>query len=489
MTEVFPRWRRTLWPLLGLAFALRLATAVLLPNIHQADEIFQVLEPAHRLAFGYGVVSWEWRLGIRSWLTPGLLAPVIGLAAPLGPRFYGGVAAALLSLGSLTVPAVGYGIGSRQYGKAGGLVLGVLCVVWFESVYFAPKTLTEVMAAHVLIVAVWFIRTAPARLALIGALLGATFVLRFHTAPMLLVAAIWLCRADPRAWGRLAAGGAIPLAAQAVLDWVTLGTPLQSLWLNFWVNVVASRSDIYGVAPFYWYPGRLLISWGGAFPLVIAAALLGARRAPPLGWMVLAHLAAHSLIGHKELRFLYPAEPLLLILAGLGLCRVLSRLRGFAGAAPRVLVPACAGIVLVSLIGAGNPGYVGNWRSQRGGLAATDWLRARDDLCGIGLVNSETWKGYWTPTGGYFRLHRDVPMYPGKDAADLTLLATRFNYASLPRPVGDGLAGFTREACWDFNIGGEILPDDPQWCVYRRPGNCAPDPEAAINPALIRADQ
>jgi len=491
MSASFPGMRRMLWLLLGMALALRVAVALAWPNIHHADEVFQTLEPAHRLWFGNGIVSWEWRLGIRSWLVPGILAPVLGGAAAvgLGPVGYGLVVAVAMSVVSLSVVAVGFGLGARFYGRAGALAVGALCAVWFELVYFAPKTLTEVLAAHVLVVAVWFIVSAPRRLLLIGVLLGLTGILRFHTAPMILVAAIWLCRADPRAWLRLLFGAALPVVGQAVLDGITLGSPLQSVWLNFWVNVVAARSDIYGTAPFYWYPGRLLVAWGPTLPLVAGAALLGARQVPLLGWMVLAHLLAHSLIGHKELRFLYPAMPLLVILAGLGLCRVLSRLRGFARQSPRVLALALAGMIAVSLAGATSPGYVGNWTSMAGALAATDFLRAQADVCAIGMANGKEWLGYWTRAGGYYRLHRDIPIYPGADAAALTTLAPRFNFLSVPRPVGDAVAGFTAVQCWDGNVGLAQEGVVPEWCVFRRPGTCVADPAAAINPALIRADQ
>lgn len=492
MSAPAPSLRQLFWLLLGGAFALRVGVALLWPSIHQADEVFQMLEPAHRLWFGEGIISWEWRLGIRSWLVPGLLAPVIGGvdALGLGAEGYAAVVAVVMSVASLSVVLVGFYFGARAYGRTGALLVGGLCAVWFEFVYFAPKTFTEVMAAHVLIVAVWFIVSAPRRLVLIGVLLGLTGILRFHTGPMILVAAFWVCGWDIRGrWLKLIAGAAIPVLFQAGLDWVTLGTPLQSVWLNFWVNVVSARSDIYGVVPFYWYPGRMLISWGGAFPLVIGAAVLGAKRAPLLGWMVLVHVAAHSLIGHKELRFLYPAEPMLIILAGLGVCRLMERFGGVAKLSPRTVGLVLIGFCGVSAVGATSPGFVGNWTSMQGGLRATDWLRQREDVCGIGLVNGPDWKGYWTPTGGYFRLHREVPMYPGADAAALSAMAPRFNYASMPRVVGDGLAGFERAQCWQFNAGATIEPDDPEWCVYRRPGACVPEPAAMINPALILADQ
>ena len=63
--------------LAGSALALRIGLAVCSPNIFFPDEIFQTLEPAHRLVYGYGVISWEWRLGMRSWVLPTFLAGVM----------------------------------------------------------------------------------------------------------------------------------------------------------------------------------------------------------------------------------------------------------------------------------------------------------------------------------------------------------------------------------------------------------------------------
>ena len=59
--------------IIGVGFALRFLLAELSPNIHHPDELFQYLEQAHRLVFGYGVVPWEFRVGTRSWLLPGFL--------------------------------------------------------------------------------------------------------------------------------------------------------------------------------------------------------------------------------------------------------------------------------------------------------------------------------------------------------------------------------------------------------------------------------
>lgn len=47
--------------LLGYLFAFRIANALLCTTFFQPDEFFQSLEVAHRLVFGYGWQTWEWR--------------------------------------------------------------------------------------------------------------------------------------------------------------------------------------------------------------------------------------------------------------------------------------------------------------------------------------------------------------------------------------------------------------------------------------------
>src|SRR5207302_11491596 len=37
-------------------------------------------DPAHRLVFGYGIVAWEFQLGMRSWTLPGTIAGLMQLS-------------------------------------------------------------------------------------------------------------------------------------------------------------------------------------------------------------------------------------------------------------------------------------------------------------------------------------------------------------------------------------------------------------------------
>ncbi len=112
---------RTAGPLLGLgaiclaAFLLRLLPIVLMPNLHQPDEVFQSIEQAHRLVYGTGVIPWEFQYGARSWLVPGAIAGVMWLARLVGdgPTYYLPAIFAALALLSTSCVAVAFLWGRR----------------------------------------------------------------------------------------------------------------------------------------------------------------------------------------------------------------------------------------------------------------------------------------------------------------------------------------------------------------------------------------
>src|SRR5260370_11377538 len=83
-------------------------------GIYWPDEIYQSLEPAHRLAFGYGMIAWEFVEGARSWLLPGALAGLLKVSAQLGldsPREYLWLVRLLFSALSLLLAFGNYRLG------------------------------------------------------------------------------------------------------------------------------------------------------------------------------------------------------------------------------------------------------------------------------------------------------------------------------------------------------------------------------------------
>jgi len=82
-----PSWY--LLTFLAIALLLRVVLFHFFPGIYWADEIFQTQEPAHRLAYGPGMITWEYRLGMCCWVLPGIISGLMKCTAWLGPRSSG----------------------------------------------------------------------------------------------------------------------------------------------------------------------------------------------------------------------------------------------------------------------------------------------------------------------------------------------------------------------------------------------------------------
>lgn len=58
----------------AVILAVRLLSVFLVQTWYVPDEYWQTLEVAHKHAFGYGALTWEWQKGIRSYLYPSIVA-------------------------------------------------------------------------------------------------------------------------------------------------------------------------------------------------------------------------------------------------------------------------------------------------------------------------------------------------------------------------------------------------------------------------------
>ena len=104
--------------------------------------------------------------------------------------------------------------------------------------------------------------------------------------------------------------------------WTAPGAPhTKWLWpegaVLLFNNPVDNRSAAWGVEPWHWYASSALPrSLGGALPLAVLASATDPRRVvPELVAPAVASLALLSLLPHKELRFAFPALPLLTLAA------------------------------------------------------------------------------------------------------------------------------------------------------------------------------
>ncbi len=305
-------------------------------------------------------------------------------------------------------------------------------------------------------------------------------MLRNQLAPAFLLLMFYACRKHWRnRWLPMIAGVLPSVALFGIVDWITWSYPFQSVYTIFHSNLVQHKAAQFGVEPFNFYVRKWLTFLG---PMVLFS-VIGAvtvRRAKILAYLVLAIVIPHSFIAHKEVRYIYPALPLMLILAGFGIWQCALWLRDTRSK------PIWASVTVMLLIAAGtttafNLSKMG-WRHDEGSLRSMQLLSHTSDACGVALYGLD-----WSESGGYAYLHRDIPIFqttleypykPISPAAEKNIqhwmnfneMSPAFNYviASQPLTYGD----YRTLQCWSGV------------CLYKRPGGCAKIPDYSISELL-----
>jgi phosphatidylinositol glycan class B len=474
---------RTLLILLALAMVVRLSAIVAFPSLHHPDENFQLLEQAHRIAFGYGVVPWEFRDGIRSPVLPYVLVALFRLSEPVvgGPEGYLLVARAALAAVSLIGVAAVYRMGQRT-SQTHAVMAAVVAATWFELVYFAGRPLTEAVATTFLVAAL-SLSSVPSehfgfrRLAAIGFCLALALMLRLHLAPGLLVVAIWVGRADLRGrWLPMALGGVAPLLVFGVADWLYWGAPFSSYVSALRIDLVDGKASVYGVEPPAYFFGQLADLWAGALPAMAALIVLRSRASALWIAAALVIIATHMLIPHKEYRFVFPAFACLALVAAMGSADLIERLRQLPGlSGPALVAIGTALWVGTSAALAFAPGFNDEWFEAGDVIEASFKLAHQDDLCGVLFYNHD-----WATTGGYAHLHRNVPMFALADDQDAAQRSTdAFNAIVLTHEFIDDFAPqYTLQEC-----NGD---EDDDVCIMKREGGCTRAPDLEVNAMLRR---
>jgi phosphatidylinositol glycan class B len=476
--------------LLLLALVLRLAAFAVATPAHP-DEVFQYLETAHRLVFGHGVITWEWRHGMRGWLLPLLVSGPMALGGWLDPQ--GGLYLALPKLvmvaASLVTVVVAWKLGARV-SRLHAQVAGFVAAIWYEFVYFAPHVMSETAAIALILPAALLLMDKPRRsfwrLAAAAALLACAAALRFQYLAAIGALVTACCIADlKRCWAPLLVGGVAGLAPSVICDLAMGAVPfawlVENIRLNFVENRAAgfSSSGPLGYAVEAW---PHLALW--AVPLLVLAAV-GARRYPALAWMAAANLVFHSAIAHKEYRFIFLSVLAAVLLAAIGTVDwVLSVERRDGGAAGRSKLQFLIMVWVIASLSCGFGGFRSQWMKFHPEMDLYARLRGDPALCGLAIYRHD-----YSVTGGYAYLHRVTPMFYFTDedsrrpVADLAAAAGAFNVIlATPALAAELPAAFKPVACENAGSGSA--------CLFRRPGRCldAGSP-FAINAVLARLEQ
>lgn len=471
--------RLVFWASLTLGLLWRARVVFTDDGIVWPDEIYQSFEPAHRLVFGHGLVAWEFIEGARTWAVPGFVALWLELCALVGadsPHVYVRVVKLVFALLSGGAAWGSYRLarafGARELEAALATALWSLCAV---ALYFSPRAMSENLAAPLLVwgLALTLARDASRRaLVLGGSLLGLATLARLQVALPVAVAVLALAVRAVRERGgatRALRDVALTLAAWALaygaLDAATWHGAPGAKWggwfhsaVVYWrFNIVEGRASGWGTAPWHYYFVHLSRVMPGVTLALGLGLLLSARRAPAVVAVVLAFLALHLGVAHKELRFLLPILPVAAALVAVALGHLPER-------PARGGVAVVLGLALWSLLRAPQltMGDVGSYPERPEASAWDDFgpvnrlllaASRQPDVCGLRVDAAHL---AWT--GGSTYLHVKAPLYmPG------TPQRGQWNYA-LTRP----------------GSGAEVVAREGGLELVRLPGvACTPDPSYA----------
>jgi len=447
------------------------------------DENFDYMEQAYRLVHGFGTPTWTYELGIRSWIFPGLLAGAMWIGSLFGGSerlFAHGLMAA-----STLIPVWCAIQWTRWLGiERLALLAGLLTATWVDTVYWSSVTLSEVFVGNLFCLCIHqafcFVRSGEERrLLLLGLGLGLAFVIRFQFALFLLLLAILVCQLQPRRWLLVIAGGLAVSVLSGLLDWITLGRPFQSIWLNLWVNSATPIAE-YGMAhrPFYYLTDLQLSYWSwAALPLLLCAAV-GLVFFPGLGVLSAAIWISHTLLSNQQIRFLYPAVILIIIAAAIGAVRMVHRYRNHMPGLLNASLPAAILLMWTgtSLALALHVPFRPKWVHRAGHLALADYVRTHPDICGLAASN-ETAEVF-----GHAFIGRPLPLYIPFARPRLAKLTPYVNALAL-LDTETAPSGYRSLECWQDGYR-DVLGKHPfpGICLYRRPGVCAAGAPVATYP-------
>jgi hypothetical protein len=203
----------------------------------------------------------------------------------------------------------------------------------------------------------------------------------------------------------------ITLCLAGFIDYLTWGNFFISYYNNYLFNKIYNVGAILGTSPAIYYPAALAFTSMGIFWIVGLISLLILRKTWLFLICIIIVIVSHSFIPHKEYRFIFLVIPLLLMLFSVVIMQGISLFDGVSKESNFLAITICI-FLLISSAGSMNKlpfqflVYRNSVFSRQEILKAYLTLFESKDLYAILNIAKP-----WTLTGGYYYLHRDVPIY------------------------------------------------------------------------------
>ena len=448
--------------MLILGFSARVGIALSSDVPLHYDEVMQYLEQAHRVVYGYGIVPWEYREGTRSWLVPGFISGILYGLKVLGsdrPELYINAVKIVFCAISLLIPAGMYLFSRVHFGEQSARIALVLGCFWYELVVFAHKPLTTFVATALFFLALALVvRNSRPVYALFAAMaFTLAIAVRIQIAPAVaLLMAVAMINYPRRQKQWFGFGVLVVVFSVGILDEISWGGWWRTYYKNIELNLFRDVASAFGTQPWYQYTVWLLLASAGMFYVALGWAAVRFKKYGLLLICVLVIVTLHGLIGHKEYRFVFLVIPLWLMITA----DLLASLKVWQSLTLKT--------VLAFICVAGITNHL-PWQEKvylAIGYTVHDFLDRRSDRQAyLHLSKDDTVTGvidltsHWSISGGYYYLHKKVPLYDRSLYKAQLQDRSLANYAShilTTNPVTD-IPGFERIDTFTSRNNGEVI--------------------------------
>lgn len=289
-------------------------------GFNNADEHFQILEFAkYKLGErAESTMPWELHERLRSTIQPAMVVHLHKFSALFGTqnpflismvlRFLSGA----LSFLSIFMIYKALKIKDEQF-QSWYLLFSFL--LWFL-IYNAVRFSSETWSGRIfgIAIALFFLQKSKKwwHPFLLGLLLGLAFLFRYQVGFMILGFGLWLLFIRKEGFLNLvliAFGILQTILIGILIDYWFYGEWVFTIWNYFEQNLIQGKAATFGTEPWWYYFNAAMEKMAHpiGIPLILSIlTFIFVRRKSLVTWIIFPFLMIHFLIGHKELRFLYP---------------------------------------------------------------------------------------------------------------------------------------------------------------------------------------
>ncbi|XP_049833004.1 GPI mannosyltransferase 3 [Schistocerca gregaria] len=317
-----------------LLLVLRLVSVFLVSTFYVPDEYWQSLEIAHRLAYGYGYTTWEWKVGIRSYVYPSLIALMYKIMniikidtvenLILLPRIFQALLCVCADLMFLRWCRTCIGVTNEW-------ALLNISIAWFHA-YTATRTLTNTLETALTSMALCLYPWTTMRRGGVETtkylwIVGFACLMRPTAFVIWLPFAIYhfLQASDWKVLSRVyIIRAAVFISFSTVVDSLCHGSVTCSPISFLYYNLVKNIASFYGTHGLLWYftVGIPTVLGVHIFPFVLGCNEVITYKQDKarnvclvLFFVILWTVLVYSMIPHKEFRFILPLLPMMLFIA------------------------------------------------------------------------------------------------------------------------------------------------------------------------------